>query len=152
VPTDTTPFALEPPVKEPAYLLDQLRLVEEQFDVLCEAVAKLHRQQRELSFSVAQMRSKHEAAHPDSVSTGAPHPPPQATMADCERDILRVLDGAGHPLTILEILAELVRQRLSWRENVVRHALLELLDRGAIRDASSVRPHSYALASALHQA
>jgi hypothetical protein len=96
---------------------------------------------------VARLRA--DAANANRSERADTHPPaPTAeVLAHCARDLVGVLHAAGHPLTMLEILDELVRRRLSWRENVVRHALLELLDQGTVREASDIRPHSYALRS-----
>jgi Fe2+ or Zn2+ uptake regulation protein len=75
--------------------------------------------------------------------------PAERIVTSCARDIVRVLEEVGHPLTTLEILEELVHRHLSWRENTVRHALDLLLDQGAISDTANIRPHSYGLKGAL---
>jgi hypothetical protein len=67
------------------------------------------------------------------------------TLASCMRDIVRVLQEVGHPLTILEILDEMVHRQLRWRENTVRHALADMQDKSVVRDTSAIRPHSYDL-------
>src|SRR5262249_36484417 len=59
----------------------------------------------------------------------------QETLADCARDIVRVLREAGRPLTTLEILEQLVNRQLRWGESTVRSALAGLTDHGVSRKA-----------------
>jgi len=84
--------------------------------------------------------------NPAASPAPTPATPTQDLLAQCAGDILRVLRDAYQPLTALEILDELVRHQLRWRESTVRHALTNLLEEGVIADRQEVRPHSYGLA------
>jgi hypothetical protein len=127
-------------------VVEQLTLLREQLDAVQAKLAALGEQHDEISALL------HECLHGSQTTRQGeepvPAPPPadaQAVLADCAQDIVRVLHEVGHPLTTLEILEELVRRHASWRENTVRHALTELLDKGVITVTGDTGPYSYQL-------
>jgi hypothetical protein len=73
----------------------------------------------------------------------APPLPAQEVLAECAQDILRVLSEAGHPLTKLEILNALVHRQTRWREGVVSHAMVQMIDHGLLSDAGDGGLHRY---------
>ena len=109
---------------------EQLTALTEQQKVLCALLGQLLNRQAESRNGAEPMPHSHAVPGLDVV-------------AECGKDILGVLQEARQPLTILEILDELVRRQRSWRENTVRHALTTLLEEGAVADRQDVRPHSY---------
>ncbi len=118
--------------------------VAEQLSALREQLAALTEQQKVLCALLGQLLNRHV----ESRNGADPLPHSHAVqgldvVAECGKDILGVLQEARQPLTILEILDELVRRQRSWRENTVRHALTTLLEEGTVADRQDLRPHSY---------
>ncbi len=125
-------------------LLEHVLVVHRQLAALTEQVAALNEQQKALSalvsrlpFSPASEQQTQEAAGPASS------PLAQQTLADCARDVVRVLREAGHPLTTLEILDLLVNRQLRWRESTVTHALADLTDHGVVANLGENGGHRY---------
>jgi hypothetical protein len=133
---------------EAGNLTVHLVAIREQLVFVREELAGLRAQQaaihdllvRVLQQPAAARSAAEPAAHP-------PLPPTEEVVGSCARDILRVIGEAGQPLTLIELLDELVQRHLSWRENTVRHALDELLDQGAITQSNNGQPHRYGLAN-----
>jgi hypothetical protein len=71
--------------------------------------------------------------------------PAQEVLAECAQDLLRVFQEVGHPLTTLEILEEVVRRQLRWRESTVSHTLAYLTDHGLVSSSGNGAPHRYQL-------
>jgi hypothetical protein len=101
-----------------------------------------------------QLAAIHEQQRLLCALLGAPGPAPaegeagatlpgQETLADCARDLLRVLREVGRPLTMLELLDELVRRQLRWRESTVSHALVVLQDHAQVRPTGEGGSHRY---------
>ena len=126
---------------EDTSLTEHLLAIRAQLAALCE-------QQKTLSDLLTRFLAEPAAARKPAESTAPPPAAPtQDVLAQCARDILQALRDAYQPLTVLEILDELVRHQLRWRESTVRHALTNLLEEGVIADRQDVRPHSYGLAA-----
>ena len=118
--------------------------VAEQLAALREQLTALTGQQKVLCALLGQFLNRHaESRNGVEPMTHSHAVPSLDVVAECGKDILRVLQEARQPLTILEILDELVRRQRSWRENTVRHALTTLLEEGSVADRQDVRPHSY---------
>jgi hypothetical protein len=139
----------DPSGVESSRLYDQMLAVRAQVIALRQDVAELRRQLSALYDLVAQR------VRPPDTPDGTPGSERPAVaalteeiVAACARDVVAVLREAGRPLTLLEILNELVRRQLSWRENTVRHALDELLDRGTIARTDSQRPDHFEMVAA----
>jgi hypothetical protein len=66
----------------------------------------------------------------------------------CGQAILRILRGADHPLTTLDILDELGRRYHCWTSSTVRHTLADLVERGILIERRDLRPHVYVPAAA----
>lgn len=120
---------------------EHLLAIRTQLAALCE-------QQKSLCDLLARFLKDPDAAR-KPLQSAAPPPaaPTHEVLAQCAGDILRILRDAYQPLTALEILDELVRHQLRWRESTVRHALTNLLEEGVIADRQDIRPHSYGLAA-----
>jgi hypothetical protein len=129
-----------------ANLLDHVLAIHRQLAALTEQVAGLTEQQKtlynlvsQLAFQPAPAEHSRKAVQ-DTLSTQV-----QETLADCARDIVRVLREAGHPLTTLEILEQLVNRKLRWRESTVSHALADLTDHGVVANLGENGAHRYGL-------
>jgi hypothetical protein len=129
-------------------LVKHLEAIDHQLAALQEQLAALCEQHKTLC-AVVQQRpfltgpAEQSAAAASEVAPG----PAQETLAECARDIVRVLREAGHPLTTLEILEQLVGQQLRWRESTAAHALVELVDHGVVATTGENGAHHYRLAT-----
>jgi hypothetical protein len=127
--------------------------VDEQLRAIREQLARLHQQlelvaqRQQLLFDLVS-RSQPAAAATRKPAETADHlaaVPAQEVLAECAQDLLRVFREVGHPLTTLEILEELVRRQLRWRESTVSHTLAYLTDHGLVRSSGNASPHRYQL-------
>jgi hypothetical protein len=126
-------------------LVGQLHGLRQQLTVLQEQLEILRQQQAALAARLDQALQALPFGEEAKAVTGPQIIPTERIVARCAHDVRGVLQTLGQPLTLPEILDELVRRHLTWRENVVRHALDELLDHGEVVDTGHIRPHSYAL-------
>ena len=120
------------------------------------AVADLHREIAVLRDEVARLRSRQVeglsnrgSAGPNGHASEPPHQavPVGAELVDrCASDLLPVLKEVGQPLILPEILDELVHRKLSWRENIVKHALDDLLDQQQVQLHVDGHVHRYCVA------
>jgi hypothetical protein len=115
-----------------AALNDQLAVVTERQQTLFEMFRRLQPAGRD-------GRSPEETAGTPAATPG------QEVVAGCAQDILAVLREVGRPLTRLEVLEELVRRQLRWRENTVSHALVHLTEHGLVDETRDGGPHRYRL-------
>jgi hypothetical protein len=128
------------PTEEPTEALAALR---QQMTALEEQLAAITRQQAVLRAALNHLLARFpEAGHPADPGNAAP-----AQLQRCADDVMRVLREVGRPLGTLEILEELARRHLSWRESTVRHVLADLKNEGLLREGGGERPMSYSLAS-----
>lgn len=129
---------------DPSTVAEQLAVLDRQVLALQEQLAEIRQQLSGLARQVGPLlegsAAAARAAEPTAQDLAS------EVLADCAHDIVRVLHEVGRPLTPLEILDELVRRQLRWRENTVRHTLAELLDRGLVTTGGNTL-HSYALAA-----
>jgi hypothetical protein len=134
------------PVPDGRALYDQLLALRAQVIALRQDVGDLRRQLSAVYNLVSERFPARETPPPSPAATA----PPAAALTEeivaaCSRDVVQVLREASRPLTTLEILAGLVQQQLSWRENTVRHAIHELIDRGRVAATGANRPDHYEL-------
>jgi hypothetical protein len=124
-----------------ASLQEELVAIRRQQQTLCELVGRLLPPPPALSAGP----EGRGATAKDFGGTQEPSPPlpAQEVLAECAQDILRVLSEVYHPLTKLEILDALVQRQTRWREGVVSHALVQMIDHGLLTDAGDGGLHRY---------
>ncbi len=105
-------------------------------------LTELTRHQQALRTALDDLRAR--------LPKGEPHSDP--ALGHCARDVVRLLRGAGRPLTALELLEEMATHRLNWREGTVRHVLADLTAEGVLREGHGLRPRSYLLAGGVSAA
>jgi hypothetical protein len=132
-----------------AELLEHLQAMHRQMTALQEQLAALRQQQKALCDLLVQRQTLQAPIEQGLPATDHATPDQaQETLAECAKDILRVLREVGHPLTTLEILDQLVHRQLRWRESTVSHSLVELLDHGVVANVGETGVHRYGLTAA----
>jgi hypothetical protein len=140
------PSEVNPMSSEHSHLVEQLTAIREQLATMHQQLVAIWEQQKTLCALVTQLQlrsgetGKNPGPRKDISMTHV-----QEILADCAQDLLRVLREVGHPLNMLEILEELVKRQLRWRESTVSHTLVELVDHGILTDTGESGLHRYAL-------
>jgi len=124
---------------------EHLVVIRRQLAAIQEQLAAMSERHKQLCALVAQLRPR--PAEGDRPAEADPAVPGQLVLAACARDIQSVLQEAGHPLTMLEILEALVHRQLPWRESTVSHALADLSDHGLVKGSGDSGPFRYGLAA-----
>ncbi len=138
---------------ENSALFEHLTAIRQQLAAVDERLAALEQGQKQLASLLG--RHPERPAQPGDAaraSRPAPAAPPQDTLAHCARDILRVLQQVGRPLTMLEILDELVQREANWRESTASHALVYLVDHGRVTASDETGPRRYRAVAAAEAA
>jgi hypothetical protein len=131
---------------EPRNLAEQLAGIQAELTQLREEVALVRKHQETIAALLTSvLRGTAEA----QLHSERPlHPvvmPAEDVLANCARDVLRVFREYARPLTTPELLEGLVQRHFGWRENIVRHALDELVAKGVLRETNDGGPHRYQL-------
>ena len=126
----------------PLEVAEELAAIRRQVNGLSQELASLARRYDELAAVVNQSLPQH---HEGKAVDHPPGPPAREVLAQCGHDIVRILREVGRPLTMLEILDELVHRHLNWRESTVSHTLAELMDQGLVREKINDGPRRHML-------
>jgi hypothetical protein len=127
-------------------LVEQLQAIQRQLGRLEEQLAAVAAGQQQLLQVIRRLPAAPlEPTRFSEAPANAAPVPAQEVLTGCAQDIVQAFREVGRPLTTLEILEELVRRELRWRESTVAHTLAHLIDHGLVRNIGDGGLHRYQL-------